>query len=307
MLSVALLLALPLVFAAALSSIIRQNAGPLIRAVFVSLPIAGLGTGVAVSITTLALSATDALCAAASTGTSSTSHALFTQLAQTLDAGVPGAGGFGAIVVALVVALGAFLLTLELIVRSAAVYVAMLFLPLALAGLVWPATARWGKRLAEMLVALILSKFVMVAVISLAVAALAGGLSGQGLSGLLTGAALLLLATVAPFALLRMAPIVEAGAIAHLDGAGRRAASAPGQAVDAASQAHANVARVLDRVGGGGPPGGGPTADSGSSIPVERSRVGLEPDGTQAPASGAAPRAIEDRLVTSANGTGDGG
>ena len=284
MVAVALLLALPLVFASAISAIVRQDGRPLMRAVFVHLPLAGIGTGVAVSLTSLALGATDGLCAVVASGTGA--HVLFGQLATTLDAGVPGAGGFGVIVVAVVVAFAAFLLTLELVVRSAAVYVAVLFLPLALAGLVWPATARWGKRMAEMLAALILSKFVIVAVISLAVAALSGGLGGQGLSGLLTGAALLLLAGIAPFALLRMVPIVEAGAVAHLEGTGRRMTSAPGHALEAYDQGKAGFDRLLH---GSGAPGGGPTADSPSSIPVRADRTALAADGTQAAATGAVP------------------
>ena len=32
---------------------------------------------------------------------------------------------------------------LELVVRAAAIYVAVFFMPLALAGYVWPATRRW--------------------------------------------------------------------------------------------------------------------------------------------------------------------
>ena len=282
---VALLLAVPLLFAAAISSIIHQDFGPLIRATFVHLPLAGLGTGVAVSLTSLALGATDSLCGMVTSGTGANAHALFAQISSTLGAGIPGAPGFGTVLVALVVAVGAFLLTLELIVRSAAVYVAMLFLPLALSGLVWPATARWGKRLAELLTALIVSKFVMVAVISMAVAALSAGTAGQGMSGLLTGAALMLLAAVAPFVLLRMAPIVEAGAVSHLDGAGRRMATTPQRAFDAGEREVDRVARVLSKVNSE-PPGGA----TGDPIPVNAARVTIGDDGTQGPAGGPVPQ-----------------
>ena len=56
---------------------------------------------------------------------------------------------------ALVTAVGAFLIFLELLIRDAAIYVSVLFLPLVFAGLVWPAAAHWSKRLVETLVAII--------------------------------------------------------------------------------------------------------------------------------------------------------
>ena len=50
---------------------------------------------------------------------------------------------------ALLVASGAFVLWLELVVRAAAVSVAVLFLPLSMAALVWPAISHWCRRLAD--------------------------------------------------------------------------------------------------------------------------------------------------------------
>ena len=56
--------------------------------------------------------------------------------------------------------------------REAAVYVIVLMLPLAFAAMVWPARRIWAIRAIELLVALILSKFAIVAVLSLGGAAL---------------------------------------------------------------------------------------------------------------------------------------
>ena len=85
---------------------------------------------------------------------------------------------FVLLLVGLLVAAAAFVLWLELLVRAAAVYVAVLFLPLALAALVWPAVSHWCRRLVETLAALILSKFVIVATLSLAAGAVASGTAG---------------------------------------------------------------------------------------------------------------------------------
>ena len=218
----AFLLAFPLLFTSVITAVVRQDPGGLIRTVTVHLPLAGIGTAVAIQLVNLGLAATDNLCAVVTHDASGDTHLLFDHLRSLLDSTVSGSGGFGLVIVCVVVAAGAFLLVLELVVRASAVYVAVLFLPVVFAGLVWPATARWGRRLAEMLVVLILSKFVVVAIISMAVAALASGLGGADLPGLLTGASLLLMAAAAPFGLLRMVPIVEAGMIGHLEGVGRR-------------------------------------------------------------------------------------
>jgi hypothetical protein len=129
-----------------------------------------------------------------------------------------------------------------------------------------------------MLAVLILSKFVVVAVISMALAAISAG-TGDGLSGLLTGGALLLIAAAAPFTLLRMVPIIEAGMIGHLEGAGRRAISPPRALQQQVEQRVVNQL-LEDR---GAPPVPGP----GSDGPVEeraatsRSERGLDADGTQ--------------------------
>ena len=119
----------------------------------------------------------------------------------------------------LTAAIVAFVLWLELAVRSAAIAAASLFLPLALVGLAWPATSHWARRLGETLAALVLSKLVIASVLALA-AGLLG--SSSGVSGVVEGVALLAVAAFAPFALLKLVPAVEAGAVAHLEGLGRR-------------------------------------------------------------------------------------
>ena len=106
----------------------------------------------------------------------------------------PAAGGGRDQPVLLIV--GSVLLWLELVVRAAAIYVAVFFMPLALACYVWPATTAVAKRTVELLAALILSKFVIVATLTLGVAALHGGPSADNA---VIGSAILLIAGFAPF------------------------------------------------------------------------------------------------------------
>jgi hypothetical protein len=92
--------------------------------------------------------------------------------------------------------------------RAAAVYVIVLMLPLAFAAFVWPARRVWAIRAVELLVALILSKFVIVAVLSLGGAALSQS-AMHSFTGMLAGFVLLVLGAFAPWALLRLLPLAE--------------------------------------------------------------------------------------------------
>jgi hypothetical protein len=145
---------------------------------------------------------------------------------------------------------GTVLVWLELVVRAAAVYVAMFFMPLALVGYIWPATAGMAKRGIEILVALILSKFVIVATLTLGLAALA---PGSPADAAIAGAAILLIAGFAPFCLLRLAPIVETAAIGHLEGLSRRPLRAASRGATAMAAAPTHPVAKLLLAGGGGP------------------------------------------------------
>ena len=227
---------LPLLLVSTMQAVYRQNAGQLIRALFVQLPLALLLGVVAIQIVVLCLSATDAMCTAVAGGSGSDVTALLSGVSNGMVAalGDPTMATFVLLLVGLLVAVAAFVLWLELLVRAAAVYVAVLFLPLALATLVWPSVSHWCRRLVETLAALILSKFVIVATLSLAASAVSsgtaggsgsgggGGGSGSGFASVLAGGALLVLSTFVPFAILRLIPMVEAGAVGHLEGARQR-------------------------------------------------------------------------------------
>jgi hypothetical protein len=271
MVGLAAIVVLPLLLLSVIQAVYHQSASALLRTAFVHLPLALLLGAVAVQLVQLALAATDALSSAVSSASGAGVGSALSSLAATLSgqiaAGDPSVPVFVVLLGALFVSFGALLLWIELLVRAAAVYVATLFFPLALASLVWPAISQWCRRLVETVAALVLSKFVIVAVLSLAVGAL--GTSGGTVSSELAGGALLLLAGFAPFALLRLVPMVESGAVAHLEGVRHRvqqnALSAPRSAISYALR-HA-VAEGLPElpVGTGAiptaePPGAGATA-----------------------------------------------
>ena len=259
--AIAAVVAVPLLVLTAAQAVLRQNPALVARAALVQVPLAAVLGVVAVKVVSLSLEVTDSLSSAVSAGTGEgisralggVAGALVSQAAGP-NAAPPFVVGLGA----LVVVAGALVLWLELIVRAAAVYVAVLFLPLALATLVWPALSHWCRRLVETLAAIVLSKFVVVAILSLAVGAVG---SGNGFATVLSGGALLLLASFTPFTLLRLVPLIEAGAALQLEGARHRVRQSWGS-VPASAAAFA-LRRVGDRSGTPGRPGTGTSVDPG--------------------------------------------
>ena len=173
----------PMLLLGIMQSIYRQNASMLIRSVVVNVPLAILLTAVAVKLV------------AARPGRHrrherrrlqgaglDTGHFLSSVTVGAVRWPRPPANRrprpSSLFVGGLAVVFGAVMVWVELLIRAAAVYVAVLFLPLALASLAWPAIAHWCRRLVDTLVALVLGKFVIVSVLSLAAGALAGGRVG---------------------------------------------------------------------------------------------------------------------------------
>jgi hypothetical protein len=133
-------------------------------------------------------------------------------------------GGLLAIILFLFFLVGALLVWIELVVRSSLIYLLIAAAPLTLAARVWPAARGAFRRLCEIGLALILSKFVIALALALGAAALAGGGPSTGdtaqqaavdFAGLLTGATLMLLAAFTPFVLLKILPIAEAAVVAQ--------------------------------------------------------------------------------------------
>lgn len=257
--ALAAMLTLPFLCAAAVQAVARADLGLLARAVFGHLPLSLLGVSLAAPLTMLLLAATDQMsrvvsASAAGDGTQFLDHA------AAAAGAVSGASGsaFFAVVVGVLTVMAALGLAIELLIRAAAVYVVVLMLPLAFAAFVWPARRVWAVRLVELLFSLILSKFVIVAVLSLAAAAFAS--NDPGISQLLTAMALIMLSTLAPWALMRLLPFTEIAAGAagtlrnELHHAGDRAmghAPLAGGVSEFAMSLPARMRRQADEVDGG--------------------------------------------------------
>ncbi len=227
---------LPMLFSAVIQAVYRQSVVALLRTFLVNLPVALLFTGVAVELVRMGIVVTDAMSAKFMAAAGVNTRDMLAPLVKALGT-APGVPGFAMFLGGLLVAVFALVLWLELVVRAAAITAAALFLPLVLAALVWPAIGHWARRLADTLAALVLSKLVIAAVLSLATAAIAGGLEDSASTSskfgdVVVGIALLLLATFSPFMVLRLLPMVEAGSVGHLEAS---AAPAPAGGAEAGS------------------------------------------------------------------------
>ncbi len=257
--SLALLILLPLMLVGLISAVIHRDMGQLVRAGGVYVPVAILGGAASLLLTEEALSVTDAATAFV-TGDTSTSvnramAALSGAVSRLSSVGAFGLGTFLGIIVLLLLMAAAVLIWIELLLRTSAIYVVVLFLPLAMSGLVWRGTVAWTRRMIEVLVALILSKFVIVVVLDLAAGMVT---AGDGIGTIMQGATLLLLAACAPFALLRLVPVVEAGVIGSLERMERRPLAVASRATNAVarqaiSAAEAGAAGAALRANGGDP------------------------------------------------------
>jgi hypothetical protein len=270
---------LPMLLVSTVQAILRLDAGQLVRTFLLRLPLALLLAVVAIQIVIMGLSVTDEMSNAMAGGTGADLTSLLSGVTKGLVAAAadPTIASFVLLLIALLVAVAAFVLWLELLIRAAAVYVAALFLPLALATLVWPAVSHWCRRLVETLAALILSKFVIVATLSLAAGAVASGTAGtgshgSGLSAVLAGGALLLMATFVPFAILRLIPAVESGAVGHLEGLRQRGTASLSQ-LSRSAASHVlqeglgalGDARLLAQAGASVPRAGGAAKSAGAT------------------------------------------
>jgi hypothetical protein len=211
----AIVLALAFLLVAITHAALRHDLQLLLRCCLVALPASLLLMFAAVTLVELALAVTDELSAVALGSADGDVRGAFSELAKVLlpsAAAGPALPSFLIFIGAVVTALLALLVWLELVLREAAVYLAVAFLPLALAAAVWPRTLHWSRQLAGWLSALILAKLTIACAFSLAGAMVGGARPGSGgLSALLAGCAVLVLAAASPWILLRLIPFTAAG------------------------------------------------------------------------------------------------
>jgi type IV secretion system protein TrbL len=189
-----------------MGGMIRREPAALSRAAL-GLAKSVLGSFVALALLATALEVTDQLCIGIV-------HAAGTNMEQMgdrvtllaagltgLNVAAPGAGAIITIFVAGLAIGAAFLVWMSLLVRKALLLVAIVFAPIALAGSTWDHTRQWAGRWATFVIALIVSKVVVVVIFLLATAQVSAPIDAdlKSVSEPIAGVVLMLIAGFAPY------------------------------------------------------------------------------------------------------------
>ena len=166
-----------------------------------------LGSFVALALLATALEVTDQLCIgivnAAGTNMEEMGDrvALLTAGLVGLNLAAPGAGAILTIFIAGLAIGGAGIVWISLLVRKALLLIAIVFAPIALAGSSWDHTRGWASKWASFVIALILSKVVLVVIFLLATAQVSAPIDSdiQSVSEPIAGVVLMLMAGFAPY------------------------------------------------------------------------------------------------------------
>jgi hypothetical protein len=237
MTQVAAILAAAMFVMALLEAVIQGSWAVLGKAIFVSVPLAFVGTSIAFVLVQMLLVVTDGMSHAVTVATQEHSTHFFKSAIGDLSkasgtAGAaaaelgqgPGTGAVGEVagatavplfvtfLAAIVGAFAAFCVWIELLFRDAAVYVVVLFMPLAAAVSISPRWAHVLRRYIEVIVTVIGSKFVIVSVVALAASLISE--KGASVEHIVAAAALLLVACFCPFLFFRLVLSTEAAASA---------------------------------------------------------------------------------------------
>lgn len=166
-----------------------------------------LGSFVVLALLATALEITDQICVgivnAAGTNMKDMGDriALLAGGLATLNIAAPGAGAIITIFIAGLAIGGAVVVWISLLIRKALLLIAIVFAPVALAGATWDHTRGWVSKWASFVIALIVSKVVVVVIFLLATAQVSAPIDAdlQSVSEPIAGVVLMLIAAFAPY------------------------------------------------------------------------------------------------------------
>lgn len=127
--------------------------------------------------------------------------AVFAAGLGTINLAAPGAGAILTIFLASLAIVGAMVVWISLLIRKALLLIAIVFAPIALAGSSWDHTRGWVSRWATLVIAMILSKVVLVVIFLLATAQVSAPIDAdlESVSQPMAGVVLMLMAGFAPY------------------------------------------------------------------------------------------------------------
>lgn len=166
-----------------------------------------LGSFVALALLATALEVTDQLCIGIVNAAGTNMDEMGDRVAVLaaglggINVAAPGAGAVVTIFLAGLAIIGALIVWISLLVRKALLLIAIVFAPIALAGASWDHTRSWVSRWATFVIAMILSKVVLVVIFLLATAQVAAPIDAdlESVSQPIAGVVLMLMAGFAPY------------------------------------------------------------------------------------------------------------
>jgi len=237
-----------------------------------------LGSFVALALLGTALEISDQLCIGIVNAAGTNMNEMGDKVAVlaaglgTINLAAPGAGAILTIFLASLAIVGAMVVWISLLIRKALLLIAIVFAPIALAGSSWDHTRSWVSRWATFVIAMILSKVVLVVIFLLATAQVSAPIDAdlKSVSQPMAGVVLMLMAGFAPYLTYK--------AIAFMGFDMYHAMSAEQEAkaslnrpmpIPLSRRSSSEPAKVLGDGGGGTTAGGSPAAapSSGGSIP----------------------------------------
>lgn len=238
-----------------------------------------LGSFVAIGLTGLLLEITDQLAVGIVQATGNTMESIGDRITL-LAAGFAGiniaAPGVGAIVTIFLAGLAisaAAIVWFSLLIRKALLLVAIVFAPIALAGFSWDATKGWFGKWATFVIALILSKLVLVVIFLVAITQVSAPieLDLASISDPIAGVVLMFIAAFAPYMTYKFVTFIGFD-MYHSMSAEQEAKSAVNRPVPVSSPPKTDGAKkVLDGAGdkgGGAAPSGGGTQSATTATPA---------------------------------------
>jgi len=189
-----------------ITGLVRRDSGALSRA-GLGLAKSILGSFIVISLTGLLLEITDQLAIGIVQATGNTMAGIGDRITllvgglAAINIATPGVGAIVTIFLAGLAISAAAIVWFSLLIRKALLLVAIVFGPIALAGATWDATKGWFGKWAAFVVALILSKLVLVVIFLVAVAQVAARIDADlaSISDPVAGIVLMFIAAFAPY------------------------------------------------------------------------------------------------------------
>ena len=219
-----------------------------------------LGSFVVITLTATALEIVDQLCigvvqaAGETTETMGDKIALLTAGLTTINITAPGVGAIVTIFLAVLMICAVAIVWFSLLIRKALLLVAIVLAPIAFAGAAWDVTRGWIGKWAAFVVALIISKLVLVVVFLIAITQVSTPIEADlsSVTEPISGIVLLFIAAFAPYMVYRFISFLGFD-LYHAMGSEQEAKSAVNRPVPVPSKPQSDgVKKVLDGGSGGG-------------------------------------------------------